>query len=242
MKTTARLFATTLFTLAGLVGVAHADGRRPVVVELFTSQGCSSCPGADAILAELADRPDVLALSYHVDYWNYIGWPDPFSNALNTERQRAYGRVLKARYVYTPQVVVDGAVDVVGSDRARLDAALVSATDGAQGGAGAIALDLQIRDGGYHLSLDGAPRATPLSLWLVGWDDRHETEILRGENRGKHLVNRHVVRSLSPLGNWQGGRLDMQIDTAALMGDGGVAVLLQEDGVGPVRAVTWLKK
>jgi len=231
----------TLITLAGLAGTAYADGR-PVVVELFTSQGCSSCPRADAILAELADRPDVLALSYHVDYWNYIGWPDPFSSALNTERQRAYGRVLKGRYVYTPQMVVDGSTDVVGSDRSRLDAVLASAPGATDGDADAIALGLQARDGGYHLTLDGAARAAPLSLWLVGWDEKHETEILRGENRGKSLVNRHVVRSLSPLGNWQGGAMDMQIDASALMGDGGVAVLLQEDGVGPVRAVAWLKK
>lgn len=231
----------TLVTLAGLAGTAHADGR-PVVVELFTSQGCSSCPKADAILAELADRPDVLALSYHVDYWNYIGWTDPFSTALNTERQRAYGRVLKGRYVYTPQMVVNGGTDVVGSDRARLDAVLASARGATEGAADRIALDLQARDGGYHLALDGPARAAPLGLWLVGWDEKHETEILRGENRGKHLVNRHVVRSLSPLGNWQGGRMEMQIDATALMGDGGVAVLLQEDGVGPVRAVTWLEK
>lgn len=241
MKILNRRFSVLLIMLLGLAGTANADGR-PVVVELFTSQGCSSCPQADALLAELAERPDVLALSYHVDYWNYIGWADPFSNAMNTERQRAYGRYLKDRYVYTPQMVVDGGIGVPGSKQAKLDAALRTARETAADQGNAITLALEKREGGYHLSIDGAAPAAPLSLWLVGWDEKHETEVLRGENRGKHLVNRHVVRSLSPLGNWQGGPMDMQIDGTALMGDGGIAVLLQEDGVGPIRAASWLKK
>jgi hypothetical protein len=97
--------------------VAAVDGAPPVVVELFTSQGCSSCPPADAILAELAERSDLVALSLHVDYWDYIGWKDPFGSPLHTTRQKNYASELGLRYVFTPQIVVDGAASVVGSDR-----------------------------------------------------------------------------------------------------------------------------
>ena len=105
-------------------GGAAADlvaAERKVVVELFTSQGCSSCPPADAYLGELAQRDDVLALSFHVDYWNYIGWRDPFSKRQWSARQRAYGDTLKRRYVYTPQIVVDGAAEAVGSKRSQVE-------------------------------------------------------------------------------------------------------------------------
>src|SRR5690242_14224748 len=96
---------------------AEAGAGSPVVVELFTSQGCSSCPPADAYLAELAARRDVLALSIHVDYWNYIGWTDPFASREATQRQKEYARNLGQKYVYTPEIVVDGAAHEVGSDR-----------------------------------------------------------------------------------------------------------------------------
>ena len=94
----------------------------PVVVELFTSQGCSRCPPADAYLAELARRPDIVALSFHVDYWNYVGWRDPFSSTRWSKRQRDYGASLNRRFVYTPQIVVDGRDESIGSRRPRVEA------------------------------------------------------------------------------------------------------------------------
>src|SRR6516225_8160911 len=102
---------------------AHA-GERPMVVELFTSEGCSSCPPADALLAELASRPDVLALSFHVDYWDRLGWKDPFSSHEATQRQDRYASLLDLATVYTPQIVVDGTWQAVGSDRADVEHAL----------------------------------------------------------------------------------------------------------------------
>src|SRR5947207_9546964 len=102
---------------------AQAD-ERPVVAELFTSEGCSSCPPADALLAELAKRPDVLALSFHVDYWDRLGWKDPFSSRAATDRQNRYAKLLKLATVYTPQIVVDGRWEAVGSDRADVERAL----------------------------------------------------------------------------------------------------------------------
>src|ERR1700731_3163756 len=115
-----------LSALLGLsLGVAplHA-GERPIVVELFTSEGCSSCPRADALLAELAGRPDVLALSFHVDYWDRLGWKDPYSSGAGTDRPNRYATLLSLPPVYTPQIVVDGRWQAVGSDRADVERAL----------------------------------------------------------------------------------------------------------------------
>src|SRR6516162_11255938 len=119
----------TLFVLLCLaLGTATAEaGERPIMVELFTSEGCSSCPPADALLTELAGRPDVLALSFHVDYWDRLGWKDPFSSPAATERQQRYAELLRLATVYTPQMVVDGKWQAVGSDHAEVKRALDAA-------------------------------------------------------------------------------------------------------------------
>ena len=121
------LFAALCVALAA-APVAAAE--RPIVVELFTSEGCSSCPPADALLAELATRPEVLALSFHVDYWDRLGWKDPFSSAAATARQRHYAEILGLGNVYTPQIVVDGRWQAVGSDRGEVEHALDAARTG----------------------------------------------------------------------------------------------------------------
>src|SRR5690242_10110461 len=121
MRNTGLLLAW--FCFASMIAPAAA-GERPIVVELFTSEGCSSCPPADALLAELADRPDVLALSFHVDYWDRLGWKDPFSSPAATRRQQGYADLLGLATVYTPQIVVDGKWQAVGSDGAAVGRAL----------------------------------------------------------------------------------------------------------------------
>src|SRR5262249_25514989 len=125
-----------------LLGAAPASaGARPVVVELFTSEGCSSCPPADALLAELAASPDLLALSLHVDYWDRLGWKDPFSSAAATRRQDRYARLLGLAAVYTPQIVVDGHWQTVGSDRDAVTPAVARARQAAAAGPGTLAPD-----------------------------------------------------------------------------------------------------
>ena len=148
----ARTFLTSILVCTLFALPAFAGGGRKVVVELFTSQGCSSCPPADAYLAELAKRDDVIALSFHVDYWNYIGWKDPFSSPEAAARQRAYGRALQKRYVYTPQIVVDGRAEAVGSNRAVVSS-LIKMAQAAQ------KIDIDVTrnaDGSADIHLPGA--------------------------------------------------------------------------------------
>ncbi|WP_342235434.1 DUF1223 domain-containing protein [Inquilinus sp. OTU3971] len=188
-----------LLALAALSSLPAAAAERPVVVELFTSQGCSSCPPADALLATLADRPEVLALAFHVDYWNRLGWVDPFSSAWATARQSAYALQMGSSQVYTPQAVVDGGRDVVGSDREALESAIAAARSDPS-----VPLTLTASDAALQVAVGPAAPADAV-LWLVGFDDRHETPVRRGENAGRTLVNRNVVRSLTRLDGWKPG-------------------------------------
>jgi hypothetical protein len=212
--------------LAGLLALAASSAPsvaagRPVVVELFTSQGCSSCPPADALLSTLADRPDVLALAFHVDYWNRLGWVDPFSGPWATARQSAYAAQMGSDQVYTPQAVVDGGRDVVGSDQARLEAAITDARSDPS-----VPVALAGSDSGLRVTVDPAAPADAV-LWLVGFDDRHETPVRRGENAGQTLVDRNVVRSLTRLDGWAPGG---SVAAAKPAGDRAAVLLQAADG------------
>jgi len=169
--------------------IARAAPSTPGVhiVELFTSQGCSSCPPADAVLAKLAQRDDVVALAFHVDYWNYLGWADPFSSADWTDRQQTYAAVLDHR-VYTPQLVVDGRVGMVGSNRLAVDAALAAAPRPAQ-------LAATARWQRNHVELTVTAPANA-SVWLAFYDRSITTDVMRGENAGATLGTTNPVRQL----------------------------------------------
>jgi hypothetical protein len=229
-----------LALLVMFAGAASAAEQRPVVVELFTSQGCNSCPPADAFFGELARRPDLLTLAFHVDYWNYIGWTDPFAKPWATARQRAYQQSLKERFVYTPQIVVNGAAQAIGSERGTIEALIHAATDDTKT---PLHPDLALRwreDGALLVEVgagDSPPRS-PADIWLIGFDRQHETQVLRGENEGQTLTDYHAVRSYRRVGAWPGWSLELVVppDQVASVGDGGVAVLVQTAGVGPVLA------
>ena len=195
-----------------------------MVVELFTSQGCSSCPPADALVAELArTRPDLLPLTFHVTYWNSLGWQDPFSFQAATDRQRAYVAEAISPEVYTPAMVVDGVQDVVGSDRLAVQAALARAEAHRQ-----VAASLSVTRTGSGLTIAVGAGSGHATVLLLGYDRRHETRVGRGENSGRTLVEANIVRSMTVAGQWSGKPI--QIASALPAGDNAAVLLQSEDG------------
>jgi hypothetical protein len=224
---TPRIAAATLVAAALFYHSQAAAEPAPVVVELFTSQGCNSCPPADRHLGELAKRDDVLPLSFHVTYWDRLGWPDTFGLEASTARQERYAAWLGLDRVYTPQMVIGGRIDVVGGSRARVLEAIQLLQSGAAPGP---TLTLT----GDRLSL-GAGEQDDATIWLVAFDDHHDVAIERGENRGRTLRYHHVVRELTRLADWRGRALELALPLARLSAAGrdGAAILVQRsrDGV-----------
>jgi hypothetical protein len=225
--------------LAGLPVPGGALEAPPVVVELFTSQGCSSCPAADVYLGELANRPSVLALSFHVDYWNGLGWVDPYASREATQRQRAYAQRLALRYVYTPQIVVNGAAQAIGSERPVVDK-LIEAMAGETMSAPALSLARGADGLAVHVGAGAA--AEPSTVWLVSFDRQHATPVRGGENGGRTLTNYQVVRRFEQLGTWTGDALDLTVPAVSPDPDGGLAVLLQAGGTGRILAAARLER
>lgn len=183
--------------------------RQPLVVELFTSQSCSSCPPADALLAELKrTRPDLLPLDFHVDYWNRTGWADPYSSATATERQRRYAGVFGDAGVYTPQMVIAGSRQAVGSDRAAVMAAIAAVQASSTR---TPPVPLQVGWSGGKVSVSVGPGQDNATLWLIGFDAQHVTPVERGENAGRVLTEVNVVRSLQDVGRWRGAPLRIDL-------------------------------
>lgn len=233
----ARTFLTSLVVCTLLALPAFAGGGKQLVVELFTSQGCSFCPSADAFLTGLAKRDDVIALSFHVDYRNYIGWNDPFSSPEATARQRAYGRTLKKRYVYTPQIVVDGRAETVGSNRFMVSSLIMMAV-----AAQKIEIDVtHDKDGSADIRVPGAlPGGARKGELRIGFCDAAvKTQIRAGENWGETITNPNIVRSCKRIGAWDGEVLDTRLDLKALgsAGRDGCVVILQSAGNGPIIGV-----
>jgi hypothetical protein len=190
-----------LLISAALLGAAlrpAVAAERPVVVELFTSQSCSSCPPAEALIGRLAhEGPDVLPLAFHVTYWNHLNWRDPYSLPAATARQEAYAARLGGPS-YTPQAVIDGRFGLVGSDESGLRAAIARARTAGDGIPVTVA-----RDGDRVVARVGAGRGTARVL-LVGFDPSHTTRVLRGENAGRTIEQANIVRSVQDLGPWSG--------------------------------------
>lgn len=173
--------------------------ERPVVVELFTSQGCSSCPPADAYLIELSKgRRDVLPLAFHVTYWDQLGWKDPFSLPSATERQSQYGRRFGGGS-YTPQIVVDGAAGMVGSHRSAVASAIERAKRES-----VTAAAVSVTRNGKLVSIEVGSGSGNGRVLLIGFDREHTTPIGRGENGGRTLTEANIVRSIRPVGQWSG--------------------------------------
>jgi hypothetical protein len=207
--------------LAAVLATAARAQEAPIVVELFTSQGCSSCPPADAFLTDLAHRrSDVLPLAFHVTYWDYLGWKDPYSLDAATARQRAYARHLNDDGVYTPQMVVDGTTGFVGSDRSEALRVLA--------GAARKPVPVNVVRDGSSLRVSVGAGAGQAQVLLVGFDPAHETHVGRGENSGRTLLETNIVRSLTPIGAWSGAAVTLH--SAPPAGEGFAVLLQAEDG------------
>jgi len=233
-----------LIGAAAAAGVAAVGGRidparagnpaeGPWAIELFTSQGCSSCPPADAYLGALAKRPDIVALSFHVDYWDYIGWKDAFATRATTDRQRAYVRALQQRYVYTPQMVVEG----MGHDTGREPAGIEKLLAQAQHLSPKRATPELSRTAGGALTvkLEAYPlEGQAVDVTLAIYDRRHSTPIASGENQGRMLDNFNIVRRLEVLSRWNGAAASWTVDDARLQPGLGAAVIVQRADHGRV--------
>jgi len=192
----------SLGLIASLSPVMANATERPVVVELFTSQGCSSCPPANAYLNEMVrQRRDVLALAFHVTYWDRLGWKDPFSLAAATDRQSVYGRRF-GDGSYTPEIVVDGSASAVGSDRGAVGPAIENAKRN-----GSTAAAVSVMKNGEQVSIEVGAGSGSGRVLLIGFDHEHTTAIGRGENSGATLTEANVVRSIRPIGQWSGAAL-----------------------------------
>lgn len=210
--------------IAVLLGVPAVAAPRPVVVELFTSQACSDCPPADALLRRLQqDDPGILALDLHVTYFNGPGWTDPFSFKAITERQEWYASAHHAGEVYTPQAVIDGRTVAVGSQREAIVAAIERARRTAA--APEVAVSISPEQGGWHVSVQGRAASGPATVRVLSFDEIDRTAVRGGENGGAELTEIHVVRSVGSLGAWTGAPMDAHVPS----GPGAhIAVLVQQ--------------
>lgn len=207
-----------------------AESAMPVVIELYTSQGCSSCPPADAMLADLARMEGVVALSLHVDYWDYIGWPDSFAQPAFSARQEAYAMAAGERMVYTPQIVVNGQDRIVGSD----PMAVMERLHAYAGATTPVALRVAREGDLLRIEADSTAPVPPLTVQLVRYRPAEEVTITAGENAGLTLTYVNVVTAWEQVGDWDGAApLSLAVPA---QGPERAVVLLQEQGPGRIRA------
>jgi hypothetical protein len=217
---------------------ANALEKQPVIVELFTSQGCSSCPPADKILGELTRQPGVIPLTLNVDYWDYLGWRDTLGSNKHTLRQKSYAANRGSRQIYTPQMVVNGHVDVVGSRRSEvLEAVSAASTTGPR-------VPMKISETDDKIIIDVASRpqqvtAKKATIWVMVTSPKVDVPIKRGENSGKNITYFNVVRQIIPAGMWDGKPMHIELPKEGLniKGKRGCVALLQEGNVGKVIGV-----
>lgn len=226
------------FALLSFVGLLQASQvvaqNGPVVVELYTSQGCSSCPPADAMLHDLAARDDVIALALHVDYWDYIGWKDSFGRPENTQRQHAYARAQSETTVYTPQMVFNGQDHVVGSRAMQVMDAMQSHLARGQ------VFDVRLQRSGDRVIIrsDAGPRGDYV-VQMVRYLPKASVEIRRGENAGRTIEYANIVTAWDYLDRWDGRTaLNLAVD---ISGEDPVVVLIQQTGHGPIVGAAQLR-
>jgi hypothetical protein len=237
----AALLTATATTVVAAGEAVRTDERPKAVIELFTSQGCANCPPADALLGTLSNDPRLVTLSFSVDYWDYLGWKDTAARPEFTKRQRAYAEARGDRSVYTPQVVINGRVHAVGSDRVAIErrlAALAAADETLD-----VPVDVETTPEALVIRVAAAGaderRRPTATVWLVHYERTRSVEIGRGENSGRTVTYSHLVRSMQPIGMWKGAalRLELPRREAARDPSGGCAVLVQTDDDGVPGAI-----
>lgn len=228
-------------TLASLNMAQAGQATQPVFVELFTSQGCTSCPPADQILGEIQKRDDVVSLSFSIDYWDYIGWRDTLARRENTLRQQAYEKTLPSHRVYTPQMVIDGVRDVVGNQRKDVLDAVERRVSETQGKKLPITLaqsgdEIQVRIG----TLPGVHKTA--TVWIAHTLSSRAVKIGAGENSGRTITYHNVVRGFAAVGKWSGEAVTLDLPAQGVQGEttDGVAVWVQA-GTGPVLGAAQLR-
>ncbi len=241
-RTMLGLAAGAVAGLASRPAAAAATSGPPVLVELFTSQGCSSCPPADAFLEELTKRNDVVALSLNVDYWDYLGWRDTLGSADYSRRQREYAINRGDGRVYTPQIVVNGRYHAVGSRKGDVYA-LVDAEVQRFRNNKTVAMDMAVEADQLVINVANAPAANlrqDSTVWVMMYAPAIEVEIQRGENTGRTITYHNVVRKMIPAGMWKGDAKTLSLPKKQLFVEGakGCAAIVQAGGTGPVLGCT----
>ena len=224
-----------------------AKAEPKILLELYTSQGCSSCPRADALLPSFIKRKDVIALSMSVDYWDYLGWRDTFAKRLFTERQRSYGRRIGDGMIYTPQIVVDGRAHTNGSDGRAIEA-MIEQRKKERAKNPDVALKVMTHGDMLVVSVGEMPKNMKVkkaTLWLALFSSEKAVKVRRGENRGRFLTYHNIVRELTPVGQWTGAEMTLKLPKKQIMqrGADGCVILLQNGDGGPIVAAaempTW---
>jgi hypothetical protein len=206
---------------------AGAEQRPRAVIELFTSQGCSSCPPADKLMAEYARDPTLIVLSLPVDYWDYLGWKDTLAHQAFTYRQKAYSSIRGDRQVYTPQAVINGVAHAVGSDRAQIEKAIGASV--AVSGTLSAEITIIRRDGALVVQCPTRPvDAVPAHLWAMPFAKERSVQIGRGENTGRSITYVNVVRGMTRIGECRGEAREVAVPASSLTDDAdGLVVLMQ---------------
>ena len=256
IATLALIALASLFSAGGLRSSIAEDAAADVptgptgpqevpqraVIELFTSQGCSSCPPADVVLQGFANDPGVIALSFPVDYWDYLGWKDTLASARNSERQRAYAKARGDGAIYTPQIVVNGTTHVNGASKPDISSAIEQTTKAMA--SHRVPLWFWQERNTLNIATGAAAAGHPVkeaTIWLGVVQTTATVDVKRGENSGRKLVYTNVVRELTPIGLWKGQAMKIQIPRAAVMlaETQKSIVLIQEGKAGPIIAAAW---
>ena len=234
------ILAASMFSCLAAFALSNssfaANAEHPVVVELYTSQGCSSCPPADAFLGELAKRDDVIALTFPVDYWDYLGWKDTLASPENSIRQRNYAIRRGDRQVYTPQMVLDGRTHAVGSRKSDVERVMASLKEQKR----ELWVPVEVMASGDTLMIKAEGHAgqaeQSATLWLAYYTKKEDIAIRRGENAGKAISYYNVVRQMTPIGKWSGKPIEIELPKTDIVNQGydGCAVFLQVNGSGPI--------